>query len=108
MEYTLVKLWELIPTDKKKCGKCGVDLTPEITDIHHIDGKRFNNKPENLELLCQSCHRGHKRPRNKPMNLLVTMRFNEELLTKINLDAENSGTDVSKVIRRIVSDYYSR
>ncbi|TFG24210.1 MAG: hypothetical protein EU529_04875 [Promethearchaeota archaeon] len=25
-------------------------------DIHHIDGNRQNNRPENLELLCPNCH----------------------------------------------------
>ena len=28
-----------------------------MRDIHHIDGNPRNNKPENLKLLCQNCHR---------------------------------------------------
>ena len=29
---------------------------PIQTDIHHIDGNPWNNKPKNLKVLCRSCH----------------------------------------------------
>lgn len=44
-----------------KCEKCGFN-TPNpytglsILQIHHKDGDCFNNKEENLELLCPNCH----------------------------------------------------
>ena len=31
--------------------------TGEILSVHHIDGDDTNNNPENLKVLCKSCHR---------------------------------------------------
>lgn len=44
-----------------KCQKCGWGEINEFTNrtplqIHHIDGNCFNNREENLELLCPNCH----------------------------------------------------
>ena len=44
-----------------KCERCGFDKINEYTglpilQIHHKDGDCFNNKEENLELLCPNCH----------------------------------------------------
>ena len=36
-----------------KCNKCGIDVP---LCIHHKDGNRKNNNPENLEVLCYNCH----------------------------------------------------
>lgn len=38
------------------CERCGwVDKTEELPR-HHIDRDRTNNTPENLEVLCKTCH----------------------------------------------------
>jgi 5-methylcytosine-specific restriction endonuclease McrA len=42
-----------------QCEECGLDewmgqLIP--IELHHIDGNRFNNNLENLQLLCPNCH----------------------------------------------------
>jgi hypothetical protein len=42
-----------------KCESCGLDkwidkLIP--LEIHHIDGNRTNNIPDNLKILCPNCH----------------------------------------------------
>jgi len=29
----------------------------EILEVHHIDGDRSNNEPENLRIICPNCHR---------------------------------------------------
>jgi hypothetical protein len=45
--------------DGNRCNKCGlVDwLGKEISlQLEHKDGNRFNNKRENLEILCPNCH----------------------------------------------------
>ncbi len=37
-------------------------------DLHHIDGNRFNNKLENLQILCKNCHgltHNHSKSRSK-------------------------------------------
>ena len=42
-----------------KCEKCGEGERFDIKiplEIHHKDGDGYNNKPENLELLCPTCH----------------------------------------------------
>lgn len=44
-----------------KCCKCNWNKINPYTkrsplEIHHIDGDAFNNKEENLELLCPNCH----------------------------------------------------
>lgn len=41
----------------KKCQDCGFDAFPEVLEVHHIDRNRKNNTPENLKVLCPTCHR---------------------------------------------------
>ena len=36
---------------------CGWDEDPRILEVHHFDGDRMNNEPENLVILCPICHR---------------------------------------------------
>ena len=36
-----------------KCERCG---STRNVDVHHKDRNHLNNTPENLELLCRSCH----------------------------------------------------
>jgi 5-methylcytosine-specific restriction endonuclease McrA len=43
----------------KKCEICGLDYwmnKPIPLELHHIDENRFNNKLENLQILCSNCH----------------------------------------------------
>ena len=47
------KLAYLILGKERKCEKCG---SIENIDVHHIDGNRNNNTPENIMVLCRSCH----------------------------------------------------
>ena len=45
----------------KKCSVCGE--TENQIDVHHKDKNRKNNKIENLQVLCASCHtKLHKNP----------------------------------------------
>jgi 5-methylcytosine-specific restriction endonuclease McrA len=39
-----------------KCNKCPYDRHPEVLQVHHKDRNRSNNTPENLEILCPTCH----------------------------------------------------
>ena len=39
--------------EKTSCAKCG---TTSNLGIHHVDLDHFNNSPDNLEVLCVSCH----------------------------------------------------
>jgi hypothetical protein len=38
-----------------KCNRCDYNKLP-ILEVHHIDRNRHNNMPENLEILCPTCH----------------------------------------------------
>lgn len=43
------------------CARCGKQLTPEEAVVHHINGEHYideltDNSPENLMVLCRSCH----------------------------------------------------
>ncbi len=40
---------------KERCAHCGID-TLENYDIDHIDGNSQNNTPENIQVLCRTCH----------------------------------------------------
>jgi hypothetical protein len=45
---------EIKKRDGNRCQRCG--RTTGL-DVHHIDGDRFNNEPENLITLCKECHK---------------------------------------------------
>jgi len=51
-----------------KCEECKLtewngDLIP--IELHHIDGDRFNNEIDNLQILCPNCHAQTDNYRNK-------------------------------------------
>lgn len=51
----------LLEIHNNSCEKCGWnEIHPKLgyspLEIHHIDGNAFNNRPENLQLLCPNCH----------------------------------------------------
>lgn len=41
---------------EKKCENCNIDDNDISYELHHIDGNRFNNELENLQILCPNCH----------------------------------------------------
>lgn len=55
-----IRAW-LIARAGNKCEKCGWSEVNQFTEksplqIHHLDGKASNNRPENLQVLCPNCH----------------------------------------------------
>lgn len=49
----------LVQERGNKCEKCGINEWQGgeiIIEVHHKDGNKKNNCPENLELLCPNCH----------------------------------------------------
>lgn len=42
--------------EKDACNRCG---TTENLCVHHRDDNHLNNAPDNLEVLCMSCHSSH-------------------------------------------------
>jgi 5-methylcytosine-specific restriction endonuclease McrA len=44
---------------KHICEKCGLSTwlgKPIPIELHHINGNRFNNRIENIKMLCPNCH----------------------------------------------------
>jgi predicted restriction endonuclease len=40
------------------CAYCGFGIK-EVLEVAHIDGKRSNNRIDNLVILCPNCHKMH-------------------------------------------------
>ena len=40
------------------CAYCGFGI-PEVLEVAHLDGDRYNNDPKNLVILCPNCHKMH-------------------------------------------------
>jgi 5-methylcytosine-specific restriction endonuclease McrA len=51
---------------KEECERCG---STDSLIIHHVDENRRNNKPDNLETLCRSCH-------SKEHNIVANTKHN--------------------------------
>jgi len=51
----------LLIINNYSCSKCGWNKINKYTnssplEVHHVDGNAYNNRPENLEVLCPNCH----------------------------------------------------
>jgi 5-methylcytosine-specific restriction endonuclease McrA len=40
----------------KQCNRCGYNRYESVLRVHHKDRNRANSAPENLEILCPTCH----------------------------------------------------
>jgi len=52
---------KLIIDNNYSCSKCGWNKINKYTnssplEINHIDGNAYNNRPENIEMICPNCH----------------------------------------------------
>ena len=61
LEYPSYYRYKVVPLIRKRaknrCEYC--DVTRAIKEVHHIDHRRFHNRPENLIYLCRRCHKNY-------------------------------------------------
>jgi len=48
---------QILGEQRNQCVNCGCAFTHVAPEFHHIDGKRNNNKRNNLVALCPNCHK---------------------------------------------------
>lgn len=72
LDYLQSKEWQdvrnrVFQKRGRSCERCGKDLQGKIADVHHKTYKNlFNEKLEDLEVLCRPCHQDeHKDKRHK-------------------------------------------
>lgn len=57
-----------------KCEICGLDGKELTLELHHINGNHFDNRIENLQILCPNCH--SKTPNYRRKNKVYKKNFN--------------------------------
>lgn len=60
--------------DNHTCQICGENLLGKKEPVHHIDGIKTNNEPDNLILVCDSCHAKIHFARNTTDPVIMTFR----------------------------------
>jgi len=90
---------------EEKCEKCnntnwmGVKIPLEL---HHINGDHYDNRLENLQILCSNCH---SIEHNYSNNSTKMSTFNNELL-KETLEKETTVYEVKKKEKKIIEKRY--
>lgn len=102
MEFRRAKLWALIPESLKKCENCGNKIDFDDADVHHINGKRYDNSPENLKMLCSKCHGGGSK--GDPMSQ-KSVRLHNSMYKKIDELSIKLGINQSLFIRNAIEMY---
>ena len=59
-----------------ECSICGYNKFTDILQVHHKDGNKLNNDPNNLEILCPNCHCEKHLQINKKKCLLEKIECN--------------------------------
>ena len=73
------------------CNRCGKDLRFAGRGdwcSHHKDHNRSNNTPENLELLCKSCHQKHHDSVRFLKNFMKVQRLSKMEYTQVSGSAQ--------------------
>ena len=78
------------------CADCGVNCSvkPYLSHVHHINGVKRDNSPENLEVLCADCHRkehqGFMYVSHKDMRAINQLRADQGLCTDLGGATKNA------------------
>jgi len=54
--WTLPKIEAIRERDNHTCQICGVKQKGRALHVHHINGNRYDCRPENLITVCPKCH----------------------------------------------------
>ena len=86
-------------------GKCEACPSRTKLTIHHLDGCGLNNAPENLQVLCEECHKvlnnnGNGNGISKEINISVSPALMEGLV--INLWTHKITVDQWNDLKQIV------
>lgn len=74
---------------KHECEICGWNNYNEVLEVHHIDENRYNNKLENLIILCPTCYRiitvgwGYIKNRKLKSNKIRTIKIKTKNQTSL-------------------------
>lgn len=73
----------------EKCGRTEWEEKPIPLELHHIDGDKYNNELNNLQILCPNCHaqtehyRGRNQERHKDNKLMLSDLEQKEIYESI-------------------------
>ena len=94
-EYT--KDWETISREYREshnftCEECGITIEDpfdrQFIQVHHINGDKTDNSPNNLKCLCIHCHANvddtHRKNFNRRANAMLLDGFNRKYGNHIN------------------------
>ena len=107
VDYRNSKFWVLIPENLKICSRCGEKLNPDDVEVHHKNGKKYDDSPENLALICSQCHRGIKRYTIET-TIPITVKFPQSLLKKIDEESTKLEINKSVFIRNVIWGHFTQ
>lgn len=53
-----IRRW-LLKSRGQQCESCGYFAVPDLLVVHHLQGNGSDNGPDNLKILCPTCHAEH-------------------------------------------------
>lgn len=66
-----------------ECKKTGQKIIRIVLTTAHLNHLVIDNRPENLNMLCQRCHLNHDREHNKLMNRFAKLTVFDELVKEL-------------------------
>ena len=88
-----------------RCEKCGCDGTwqgePITLELHHINGNHYDNRLENLQILCPICHSQTNKYKNRGVKKNIPEKFKKQYKTAIEELLDFTGFDTFVNVNKI-------